>query len=74
MHIKLYFPHTKKYIIGRVNPYMKDAILLWTSPFGDDFVLQFAERLIKENELGKDNSVDILNVGCSMADAIESSK
>jgi predicted AlkP superfamily pyrophosphatase or phosphodiesterase len=65
-----YFPHTKKYILGRVNPAMKDAILLWTSPLGDAFAIKFAERLIQEENLGQDDHVDILNLGCSMADAI----
>lgn len=64
------FPHTKKYIIGRVNPAMKDAILLWTSPFGDEFTLDFAERLIEEKQLGLGENLDILALGCSAADAI----
>lgn len=64
------FPHTKKYIIGRVNPAMKDAILLWTSPFGDDFTLRFARKLIEEEQLGQDEHVDLLTLSLSMADAI----
>lgn len=65
------FPHSKKYIIGRgVKPEMKDGILLWTSPFGDAFAIEFAKRLIEEEQLGKDDHIDLLNLGCSIADAI----
>ena len=64
------FPHTKKLIVGRVNPAMKDAILLWTSPFGDALTLEFAQRLILEENLGKDEHPDLLTIGCSTADAI----
>ena len=43
---------------------------LRTTPFADEFILEFAKTLIKNENLGTDASPDLLFVGCSAADAI----
>lgn len=43
--------------------------LPWT-PFGDELTLDFAAKLLVEEELGRDDDVDILFVGLSSADFI----
>lgn len=43
--------------------------LPWT-PFGDELNLGFAERLVREEQLGKDGEPDLLLVSCSSADYV----
>lgn len=43
--------------------------LQWT-PFGDELTLAFAERLIREEQLGADEHPDILLISCSSADYV----
>ena len=43
---------------------------LQITPFADEFILEFAKTLIKNENLGTDESPDLLFVGCSSADAI----
>ena len=40
------------------------------TPFADEFILEFAKTLVKNEKLGTDESPDLLFVGCSAADAI----
>lgn len=40
------------------------------TPFSDDLVLEFAKTLVTEEQLGRDESVDILFVGCDAADGV----
>lgn len=43
--------------------------LAWT-PFGDELALSFARRLVREEQLGKDEHPDLLLVSCSSADYV----
>ena len=43
---------------------------LRSTPFADEFILEFAKTLIENENLGTDESPDLLFVGCSAADAI----
>jgi predicted AlkP superfamily pyrophosphatase or phosphodiesterase len=47
--------------------YLKE--LQWT-PFGDELTLAFAQRLLREEQLGVDDDPDILLISCSSADYI----
>lgn len=64
------FPHTKARTAGFIRPEMKNTMMMRLTPLGDKFVLDMAERIIKEEQLGADDKTDILFIGCSNADAI----
>lgn len=64
------FPHTKARTAGFIRPEMKNTIMMRLTPLGDKFVLDLAERIIKEEALGMDDKTDLLFIGCSNADAI----
>lgn len=64
------FPHTKKRTAGFIRPEMKNTIMMRLTPLGDKYVLDMAERIIKEEQLGMDDKTDLLFIGCSNADAI----
>ncbi len=67
------FPHTIESTRPPYRTYpdkFKRSLLLWSSPYGDAFALKFAEAIIENEHLGKDEHVDLLFVGCSTADAI----
>ena len=65
-----WFPHNMSHMIeGRIHG---DTVgnYLWNTPFGDEFVLQFAQKIIKEQGLGTDEHTDVLTVSLSAADVI----
>ncbi len=64
------FPHTKKRTAGFIRPEMKNTMIMRLTPLGDKYVLDMAQKIIQEEQLGKDDKTDILFVGCSNADAI----
>lgn len=64
------FPHTKARMAGFVRPESRARDMLWTTPFGDQLTLQFAQQLIIHNQLGMDDVPDLLAISCSTADAI----
>ncbi|MCY0988482.1 alkaline phosphatase family protein [Nannocystis sp. ILAH1] len=54
------------------SPQARDTFLKelqWT-PFGDELTLAFAQRMLKEEQLGVDADPDILLVSCSSADYV----
>lgn len=65
-----WFPHSiKTFNPTKVNTDF-EGNFLWSSPFGDQFVLKFSEQLISNEKLGADKNCDILTVGLSAADYI----
>lgn len=64
------FPHTKLRTAGFIRPEMKNTMMMRLTPLGDKYVLDMAERIIKEEGLGMDDKTDLLFLGCSNADAI----
>ena len=64
------FPHTKERMASFIRSDWKDGLMLYLTPLGDKFTLEFSKELIEKESLGKDPIVDYLAVGCSMADAI----
>jgi predicted AlkP superfamily pyrophosphatase or phosphodiesterase len=63
------FPHTLETFNDKVKT-MKEGNMVWNTPIGDQFVVEFAKKLIAENELGKDNHTDVLTMSLSCADVI----
>jgi predicted AlkP superfamily pyrophosphatase or phosphodiesterase len=62
------FPH----VFDDGSPQAREAFLKelqWT-PFGDELTLAFAERMLREEQLGKDEFPDLLLVSCSSADYV----
>lgn len=64
------FPHTKARTAGFIRPEMKNTMMMRLTPLGDKYVLDVAERIIREEQLGMDDKTDVLFLGCSNADAI----
>jgi len=60
------FPHN----FDSSEPDKKYYRALQTTPFADELILEFAKALIKNENLGKVESPDLLFIGCSSADAI----
>ena len=60
------FPHNFK----GTEPDKQYYQAVQNTPFADEFILEFAKTLIKNENLGTDESADLLFVGCSSADAI----
>ncbi|HEX2897233.1 MAG TPA: alkaline phosphatase family protein, partial [candidate division Zixibacteria bacterium] len=62
------FPHS----IGDPNVELNEKYYeeLFTSPFGDYISIEFAKRAVLEYQLGKDDSPDILWLGCLSADYV----
>ena len=60
------FPHN----FDSSEPDKKYYRALQTTPFADELILEFAKALIKNENLGKDESPDLLFIGCSSADFI----
>lgn len=52
---------------GAREAFLKE--LQWT-PFGDELTFAFAERIVREEQLGKDEHPDLLLVSCSSADYV----
>ena len=67
---KPWFPHT----VGSMDTnYIRGSAAgsyFWHTPFGDEYVLDFASKLILEERLGKDEHTDMLCLGLSAADVI----
>jgi predicted AlkP superfamily pyrophosphatase or phosphodiesterase len=68
---KSYFPYDLKKMSssGLMNK-KRDYSLLRETPFGNSFTADFAERLITEEELGKDDVTDFLSISFSATDYI----
>jgi len=64
------FPHTRVRMRQGIPRSSRNAIMLTTTPMGDEFVIKFAELLVEKENLGKSGNTDMLMVGCSAADAI----
>ena len=62
------FPHRLGVKSSQPDEHFYEAI--YSSPFGDEFVLQFARRVITSQELGRDEVPDLLLISCSAADVI----
>jgi len=65
-----WFPHTLSSIDNTKESENKIGTFMWNTPYGDEFVLKFAEQLIVKNQLGEDEHTDVLTVGLSAADVI----
>ncbi|MDB4161897.1 alkaline phosphatase family protein [Bacteroidia bacterium] len=65
-----WFPHTlASFDTMRVTD-SKAGAFMWNSPYGDAFVLEFAQQLIINQNLGTDDHIDVLSIGLSAADVI----
>ena len=65
-----WFPHTlATFDTMRVKDNTAGAFM-WNSPYGDAFVLEFANQLIINQNLGTDDHMDVLSIGLSAADVI----
>jgi predicted AlkP superfamily pyrophosphatase or phosphodiesterase len=64
------FPHTMARMRPSINQSFRQSLMLWNTPFGDAFTLEFARTLVEREGLGEDGVTDLLIVGCSTADAI----
>ncbi|MDC1395521.1 alkaline phosphatase family protein [Bacteroidia bacterium] len=65
-----WFPHTLESIdTNRVSENVLGNFV-WATPFGDEYVLDFAYQLIAQQKLGEDTDCDVLTVGLSSADLI----
>ena len=67
------FPHTLHSFMPPASNASYEArkgMLLWGSPLGDAYTLEFAKAIIENEKLGMDEIPDILFVGCSVADKI----
>lgn len=62
----LAFPHALPILAGAPSSELFDAI--WTSPYGNEVVLEFVQRLVAEEKLGGGLAVDMLCVGFSSND------
>jgi len=70
---KTTFPHTLFTFLPPVSTFSYEARkgpLLWNSPLGDAYALEFAKAIIENEKLGMDEIPDMLFVGCSVADKI----
>jgi hypothetical protein len=65
-----WFPHTLKSIESVKEGENKIGTFMWNTPYGDEFVLKFAEQLIVKNQLGSDEHTDVLTISLSAADVI----
>lgn len=67
------FPHTLSTFMPPASNASYEArkgMLLWNSPLGDAYALEFAKAIIENEKLGMDEIPDMLFVGCSVADKI----
>ena len=70
---KTTFPHTLFSFLPPISTFSyegRKGPLLWNSPTGDAYALEFAKAIIENEELGMDEIPDMLFVGCSVADKI----
>lgn len=64
------FPHTMDRVRPGVPPSQRLSAMVTATPMADKYVLDFAEQLVINENVGKQGSMDMLMVGCSGADAI----
>ena len=64
------FPHTLSNIKSNQNSNTLIGDFLWNTPFGDKFVLKFAKKLIENQNLGKNEHIDVITISLSAADYI----
>jgi len=67
------FPHTLHSFMppaATASYEARKGMLLWNSPMGDAYALEFAKAIIENEKLGMDEIQDVLFVGCSVADKI----
>lgn len=60
------FPHVLPTVEGESDYAFHSA--LWCTPFGNDLVFDMAERILKQEELGRRPAVDMLCIGLSSND------
>lgn len=65
-----WFPHTLGSIDKARQGENPIGTFMWNTPYGDEFALRFAEKLIMNNNLGADEHTDMLCLGLSAADVI----
>lgn len=65
-----WFPHSISTLDSLKVPENKTGNFFWNTPFGDEFVLLFAKKIIEEQALGQDEYTDVLTIGLSAADKI----
>jgi predicted AlkP superfamily pyrophosphatase or phosphodiesterase len=67
---KPWFPHSlASFDTSRIRE-NEIGSFMWNTPFGDEFVLGFGLEIIKNQDLGTDESCDVLSIGLSAADVI----
>jgi len=64
------YPHNRDRMRPGYPESTKDVIMMVYTPMADGFMLDFAESLIVEEDLGNGPHTDMLMIGCSAADAI----
>ena len=64
------FPHTQARMRAGIPVSRKPMLMLQSSPFGDDYTIRFAKKLLQEEGLGKGENTDMLMLGLSNADVI----
>lgn len=64
------FPHTIASMDSVLVSNNRDGAFIWQTPFGDKYVLEFAKKLIAEEQLGMGNQPDVLTISLSSADLI----
>lgn len=65
-----WFPHSVSSMDTQRVRENQEGAFMWNTPYGDAFVLDFAQELIAQEKLGTDEHTDILTVGLSAADII----
>ena len=64
------FPHTRERMGPGIPSSWRNTLMLWNTPFGDAFAIEFAKALIENEGLGMDAHPDLLLLSCSTADAV----
>lgn len=64
------FPHDKVRVRRGLSDATKDLLMLTATPIGEKYVLNFAQALVVNENLGGRGVTDMLMISCSMADAI----
>jgi predicted AlkP superfamily pyrophosphatase or phosphodiesterase len=65
-----WFPHTLASMSQSKKGKNPKGNFIWNTPYGDAYVLKFAEQLIENEGLGQDQHCDVLTIGLSAADVI----
>ena len=64
------FPYEFKKMRERYKSLNAEYQLIWVSPFGNSLLTEFALEAIKSENLGADNTTDMLNISYSVTDAV----